>query len=35
MADRLRVAIGLPDDLFTEEHLRLAKQLGCDEVVVA
>jgi mannonate dehydratase len=35
MAEKLRAAIGLPDDHFTEEHLRLAKQLGCDEVVVA
>jgi mannonate dehydratase len=25
----------MPDEAFTEEHLRLAKQFGCEEIVVA
>jgi mannonate dehydratase len=34
LPEKLRVAIGLPADP-TDDHLRLAKQLGCDEVVLA
>ena len=34
MADKLRVAIGLPSDA-TDEHLIFAKQLGCEGVVLA
>ena len=34
MPNKMRVAIGLPGEA-TDEHLTLAKQLGCDEVVLA
>ncbi|MGH2458868.1 MAG: mannonate dehydratase [Chloroflexota bacterium] len=33
MPDTMRVAIGLPADT-TEDHLRFAKQLGCDGIVL-
>jgi mannonate dehydratase len=34
MADKMRVAIGLPGKA-TDEQLQMAKQLGCDDVVLA
>jgi mannonate dehydratase len=35
VAERMRVAITMPDGDVAEEQLRLARQLGCEEVVLA